>query len=58
MRLPCQVLLEGFTNDKAQISPAVDGIFMAEGGTRFYDAVAKAVGLLKGVTGNRAVIVM
>ena len=31
---------------------------MAEGGTRFYDAVAKAVGLLKGVTGNRAVIVM
>jgi Mg-chelatase subunit ChlD len=53
-----EVLLPEFSNDRQQLKKATEGKFAADGGTPFYDAVAKALSLLEGVSGNRAIIVM
>jgi len=53
-----EVLLRGFTSDKSDLLNAVRGKFRAEGGTRLYDAVAKGIELLEGVSGNKAIIVL
>ena len=46
-----------FTTDRARILGAVSEL-QAEGGTRYYDAVAAALGLLTDETGRRAVLAM
>jgi Mg-chelatase subunit ChlD len=53
-----EVLLPEFSNDRERLKKATEGKFAADGGTPFYDAVAKAMSLLDGVGGNRAIIVM
>jgi Mg-chelatase subunit ChlD len=53
-----QVLLPDFTNDRTRLRQAAQGKFVADGSTHFYDAMAKALGLLDGVGGNRAIIVL
>jgi uncharacterized protein with von Willebrand factor type A (vWA) domain len=53
-----EVLLPEFSNDRQRLKKAIEGKFAADGGTPFYDAVAKAMSLLDGVSGNRAIIIM
>lgn len=53
-----EVLLPEFSSDRAQLKKAAQGKFFADGHTPFYDAVAKAMGLLEDVAGNRAIMVM
>lgn len=53
-----ETLLPEFTNDRQRLKKAAEGKFEADGGTPFYDAVAKAASLLDGVQGNRAIVVM
>jgi Mg-chelatase subunit ChlD len=53
-----EVLLPEFTDDRERLKAASQGKFFAEGGTPFYDAVAKGVELLEGAPGNRAIVVM
>jgi hypothetical protein len=52
------VLLPEFTSDRERLRVATSGKFFADGGTPFYDAVAKGIELLQGAGGNRAVVVM
>ena len=56
--VPVEVLLPEFTSDRARLKAAVAGKFFSKGGTPFYDAVAKGMQLLEGVSGNRAIVVM
>jgi Mg-chelatase subunit ChlD len=53
-----EVLLPEFTSDRARLKGAVAGKFFSKGGTPFYDAVARGMQLLEGVSGNRAIVVM
>ena len=53
-----EVLLPEFTSDRERLKAATAGKFFADGGTPFYDAVAKGIELLEGVEGNRAIVVM
>jgi VWFA-related protein len=53
-----EVLQREFTSDRDRLKAAAAGKFFARGGTPFYDAVAKGIELLAGVSGNRAIIVM
>jgi Mg-chelatase subunit ChlD len=53
-----ETLLPEFSNDRQQLKKAAEGKFEADGGTPFYDAVAKASALLDNVQGNRAIVVM
>lgn len=53
-----EVLLPGFTADRDELKAAIEGKIYAEGGTAFYDAVVRAIELLDGVPGNRAIVVM
>ena len=53
-----EVLQKEFTNDRDRLKAAAQGKFFARGGTLFYASVAKGIELLKGVSGNRAIIVM
>jgi Mg-chelatase subunit ChlD len=53
-----ETLLPEFSNDRQQLKKAAEGKFEADGGTPFYDAVAKASALLDKVQGNRAIVVM
>lgn len=53
-----EVLLPDFTSDRARLKQATQGKFFADGHTPFYDVVAKAVGMLEGVEGDRAIVVM
>jgi Mg-chelatase subunit ChlD len=53
-----EVLLPEFTADRGRLKQATGGKFDADGGTPFYDAVAKAMSLLEGVHGTRVIIVM
>ena len=53
-----EVLLPEFTSDISQLKTATEGKFFADGGTPFYDAIAKGIELLTGVQGNKAIIVM
>jgi VWFA-related protein len=53
-----EVLQGEFTSDHDRLKAAAQGKFFAKGGTPFYDAIAKGIDLLSGVTGNRAIIVM
>src|SRR5579885_1262679 len=49
--------LSGFTTDLGRVREAVDAL-EAEGSTRFYDAVARALVLLEGESGRRAVLAL
>ena len=53
-----EVLLPDFISDREALRKAAAGKFFADGHTPFYDVIAKAAGLLEGVQGNRAIIVM
>ncbi|HEU5300462.1 MAG TPA: VWA domain-containing protein, partial [bacterium] len=53
-----EVLLPEFTSDPARLREAARDKFFANGGTPFYDAVAKGLELLDGRPGNRAIVVM
>src|SRR4030095_14171361 len=53
-----ETLLPESSNDRQQLKKAAEGKFEADGGTPFYDAVAKASALLDNVQGNRAIVVM
>ncbi len=53
-----EVLLPEFTSDISQLKAATEGKFFADGGTPFYDAIAKGIDLLADVQGNKAIIVM
>jgi Mg-chelatase subunit ChlD len=53
-----EVLLPEFTSDRERLKAAAQGKFYSNGGTPFYDAVAKGIELLGGVRGNRAIVVM
>ncbi len=53
-----EVLLPEFTGDRNRLKKAAQGKFEADGGTPFYDVVAKAASLLENSTGNRLIIVM
>ena len=53
-----EVLLPEFTSDRARLKASVGGKFFSKGGTPLYDAVAKGIQLLEGVSGNRAIVVM
>jgi len=53
-----EVLLPEFTSDRERLKAAAQGKFYSDGGTPFYDAVAKGIELLGGVRGNRAIVVM
>lgn len=53
-----EVLQTEFTSDHDRLKAAAQGKFFARGGTPFYDAVARGIELLRGVSGNRAIIVM
>ena len=53
-----EVLLPGFSSDRAQLKKATAGKFFADGHTPFYDVVERAASLLEGVQGNRAIVVM
>lgn len=53
-----ETLLPEFSNDRQRLKKAAEGKFEADGGTPFYDAVAKAAALLDDVQGNRAIVVM
>jgi hypothetical protein len=57
-RQEIEVLLPEFTSDREQLKAATAGKFFADGGTPFYDAVAKGIELLEGAGGNRAIVVM
>jgi hypothetical protein len=49
--------LSPFTTDLGRIRAEVDAL-EAEGSTRFYDAVAAALGMLEGETGRRAILAL
>jgi VWFA-related protein len=49
--------LSGFTTDLGRVREQVDAL-EAEGSTRFYDAVARALTLLEGESGRRAVLAL
>jgi Mg-chelatase subunit ChlD len=53
-----EVLLPGFTSNRAQLKAATARKFFADGGTPLYDAIGKGIELLEGVEGNRAIVVM
>lgn len=53
-----EVLLPDLTSDREALKKAAAGKFFADGHTPFYDVIAKAAGLLEGIQGNRAIIVM
>jgi Mg-chelatase subunit ChlD len=53
-----EVLLKEFTSDRSTLTAALRNKVYAGGGTAIYDAVTKAVGLLEGVTGHRAIVLM
>ena len=53
-----EVLLPGFTSDRARLHAATAGKFFADGDTPLYDAISKGIELLEGVEGNRAIVVM
>jgi len=53
-----EVLLPEFTADRNRLKKATEGKFDSDGGTPFYDAVARAMSLLDNVQGNRVIIVM
>lgn len=53
-----EILLPDFTSDRARLKKATEGKFFADGSTPFYDVMAKAMGLLDGRAGNRAIVVM
>jgi hypothetical protein len=53
-----EVVLPEFTSDQAKLKEAVAKKFAVGKGTAFYDAVNQGCVLLKGVSGNRAMIVM
>lgn len=53
-----EVLLPEFSGDRSRLKKATEGKFDADGGTPFYDAVARAISLLESTGGNRLVIVM
>lgn len=53
-----ETLLPEFTSDREKLSAATAKQFFAKGGTPFYDAVDAGMGLLDGMAGNRAIIVM
>jgi len=53
-----EVLLPGFTNDQARLKAATAGKFTSDGATKLYDAIARALALLDGVGGNKAIVVM
>lgn len=53
-----EVLLPDFTTDQQALKIAMEGKFIADGGTPLYDALDKAMQLMSGVAGNRAVILL
>jgi len=53
-----EVLLPDFTADQQVLKMAIEGKFSAFGGTPLYDALDKAMQLMSGVAGNRAVILL
>jgi Mg-chelatase subunit ChlD len=53
-----EVLLPDFTADQQVLKMAIEGKFIADGGTPLYDALDKAMQLMAGVAGNRAVILL
>lgn len=53
-----KTLLPDFTSDIASLSGAAANQFSPSGGTAIYDAVSKAMELLQGKQGNRAIILM
>jgi Mg-chelatase subunit ChlD len=54
-----EVLLKEFSSDPTVLSEAAGADkFYPDGGTRFYDAVERGIGLLAPATGNRAIIVL
>lgn len=53
-----EVLLGGFSGDNGRLKSASRGKFTAKGGTTLYEAIAKGMELLKGVRGNRAIVLM
>jgi VWFA-related protein len=53
-----EVLLPDFTDDVQEMRAAIKGKFTAMGGTPLYDALGKAMDLMTGVSGNRAVILL
>jgi Mg-chelatase subunit ChlD len=54
-----EVLLPEFSSDPNVLrNAAISDKFYPDGGTRFYDAVEKAVALLAPMSGNRAIIVL
>jgi hypothetical protein len=53
-----EVLLPGFTSDRARLKAATAGKFFADGGTPLYNAIGKGIELVEGVEGNRAIVVM
>jgi Mg-chelatase subunit ChlD len=53
-----EVLLPGFTSDLTKLKAAAQDKFFSRGGTPLYLAIEKGMGLLQGVGGNKAIIVM
>jgi Mg-chelatase subunit ChlD len=53
-----EVLLPGFSDNRDELRAAIDGKFIASGGTPLYDALDKAMELLSGISGNRAIILL
>ncbi len=51
-------VLSNLSSDKEKIYNAIKGKFFANGGTAIYDALIKGLSLLKGIQGNRAIILM
>jgi Mg-chelatase subunit ChlD len=48
----------GFTSDRERLARALDGAFAADGNTPLYDALQRAIDLLKDRRGNRAIVLM
>ena len=53
-----ETLSSRFTNDKSVLAAALNGKFAPNGGTRLYDAALEGLRLLRGRTGNRAIVLM
>ena len=53
-----EVLLADFTSDTKALTEASQNKFSVVGGTALQDAIAKAVELLEGVSGNKGIVVM
>ncbi|MET1412315.1 VWA domain-containing protein [Roseibium sp. HPY-6] len=50
--------LGGFSADKSELAERLNGQFRPNGGTSLYDAVLRALDMLEGRTGNRAIVLM